>query len=259
MRELRGLAFVSFLTLRRQLFAKKSLVAGVLIALMSLASLAWTMRRGAMLADRPKRLALEFSNDVIMQVFVSFLVPIFCLMYATAAIGEEREERTLVYLLTRPLSRWRTYLAKGLGTTPVVLATVLLSFSLVCVLGGETGRSAFQRFVPGIALGSLAYTMLFLWIGAVAPKPLVMSILYAFLIETLIGNMPGTLKRVAISYHTRCVLFDAGSSIGMKPESPGHFLAIPGETSMTVLWCLAGLFLLLGAYSFHRKEYRDLA
>lgn len=258
MRELRGLAYASALTMHRQIFARKTLVAGVLVALASLATLAWTLRRGQTLRGEPDRLALEFGEDVVMFTFVGTLTPILCLMYATAALGEEREERTLVYWITRPMARWRLYCAKGLGTTPVVLLSVLLAFSLVCLFGGSAGRSAFVRFLPGVALGSVAYTALFLWIGAAAPKPLVVSVLYAFLIESLIGNMPGTLKRVAISYHTKCILYDAGASIGFRPENPANFLPIAGDASVRMLWCMIGFFLAFGAYAFHRREYREL-
>jgi ABC-2 type transport system permease protein len=258
MREIRGLAYASLLTMHRQVFARKTLAVGVLVALASLATLAWTLRRGQALRNEPDRLALEFGEDVVMFTFVGTLTPILCLIYATAAIGEEREERTLVYWITRPLSRWRLYFAKGLGTAPVVLLSVLAAFSLVCVFGGPAGRTAFLRFLPGVALGSLAYTALFLWIGAVAPKPLVVSVLYAFLIESLIGNMPGTLKRAAISYHTKCILYDAGASIGIRPENPANFLPIAGDASVRVLWCMIALFLLFGAASFQRREYREL-
>lgn len=289
MRELRALVQVSLLTMRRQLFARKSIVAIVLIVLMVLVAVTWTVRwsrRFEENADRTRKVThfdgktkvaeftdhnsprpeesarvrtKSFASLLIMGPFVTFLLPILCLTFATAAIGEEREERTLVYLLTRPIARWRTYLAKGLGVTPVVLLIVAAAFGLTCLAGGTAGLPLVPNFLPGLMIGALAYSSLFLFIGAVFPKPLVVSIVYALLIETMIGNMPGTLKRISISYHTQCLLYSAGESIEMAPRNPERFVALDGDTSEQVLWYLAGSLAVIGAFLFHRREYRDLA
>jgi ABC-type transport system involved in multi-copper enzyme maturation permease subunit len=259
MRELRGLMQVSLLTMRRQLFARKTIVAIVLVSLMALVAVTWTVRWSQRYeGNEPKRME-SFGSLLIMGPFVTFLLPILCLTYATAAIGEEREERTLVYLLTRPLARWRTYLAKGLGVTPVVVLIVAAAFVLTCLAGGTAGLPLVPSFLPGIVIGALAYTSLFLFIGAVFPKPLVVSIVYALLIETMVGNMPGTLKRISISFHTQCLLYSAGESIEMTPRNPERFVALPADTSELVLWYLAGSLAVIGAFLFHRREYRDLA
>lgn len=259
MREIRGLFQVSLLTMRRQLWARKTLVAGILIVLMALVALTWTVRWSQRFEGNDAARMQSFGNLLVMGPFVTFLLPILCLTYATAAIGEEREERTLVYLLTRPLGRWRTYLAKGLGVAPVVLFVVATAFLLTCLAGGAAGLPLVAKFLPGIALGALAYTSLFLCIGAIVPKPLVVSIVYALLIETMVGNMPGTLKRISISFHTQCMLYTAGEDLLMAPRNPERFLALPGSTSQQILWCLAGALLVVGAFFFHRREYRDLA
>ncbi len=290
-RELRGLCYLAMLTIRRQVFTRKSILVATLVSLIVLGVYTWSTRRvpeilrdvkqaqNASLEDdiareKPKRerpnwrpvkkippkeaVLLEFSNLVVMDVFLSGLVPLLALIYATSAFGDEREDRTLVYLLTRPLGRWRIYLAKGAGVIPVVLTVVLGSFVLICLVGGEPGRSVCLRFLPGLAIGTLAYTMLFLLFGAIAPRPLIMSVVYAFLVETIVGNMPGSLKRMAISFHTRCILFDAGSDIGVAPENARHFVAIAPQTANIVLWCVVGVLLLWGCIAFQRREYRDL-
>ena len=46
-----------------------------------------------------------FSSWVIFSIYLSFLLPIWSLSFATEALGAEREGSSLVWLLTRPLSR----------------------------------------------------------------------------------------------------------------------------------------------------------
>jgi ABC-type transport system involved in multi-copper enzyme maturation permease subunit len=294
-RETRGLIYLAYLTFRRQAFARKSAIAVILASMLVLGVYAWSIRRvPEILKDQEKAKAaqvdeddggetnqerrdrrnrgkpkvkrtpqeeilLEFADDIVMGIFATFLAPLLTLIYATSAFGDEREDRTLVYLLTRPLARWRIYLAKAIGVAPLVLIIVLGAYIGICLVGGEPGRGLLFRFLPGLAIGTLAYTALFLFFGAVAPRPLIMSVVYTFLVETLVGNMPGTLKRMALSYHTRCLLYDAGKDIGVVPYNSRHFLPISTESATIVLVSVTAFFLLWGAIAFQRREYRDLA
>ena len=52
------------------------------------------------------RSLLRFTDVFVMAMFLTFLLPICALAYATSSLGGEREERTLVFLLTRPVPRW---------------------------------------------------------------------------------------------------------------------------------------------------------
>jgi ABC-type transport system involved in multi-copper enzyme maturation permease subunit len=295
LREIRGLGYLAWLTFQRQALARKSVIAMILAAMLVLGVYTWSIRRVPEILEdhikakaaqvdadeagetnderrerrergKPKvkrtpqeEVLLEFADDIVMGIFVTFLAPLLTLIYATSAFGDEREDRTLVYLLTRPLARWRIYLAKALGIAPLVLLIVLGAYVGVCLVGGEPGRGVLFRFLPGLAFGTMAYLALFLFFGAVAPRPLIMSVVYTFLIETLVGNMPGTLKRLALSYHTRCLLYDAGKEIGVVPYNPRHFLPISPTAATSVLVIATLFFLVWGAIAFQRREYRDLA
>lgn len=296
--EIRGLLYLAGLTFWRQAWSRKSAIAVTLASMLVLGVYTWSIRRvpdilqdqekakSAQVEDedlardeagsqdqdrrkgrgRPKvkrtpqeEILLEFATEIVMGIFVTFLAPLLTLIYATSAFGDEREDRTLVYLLTRPLARWRIYLAKGLGVLPLVLIIVLGAFLALCSVGGEPGKNLMVRFLPGLTLGTIAYTALYLLFGAIAPRPLIMSVVYTFLVETLVGNMPGTLKRMALSYHTRCLLFDAGKDIGVAPYSPRHFLPISTPAATWVLIGAIAVCVLWGAIAFQRREYRDLA
>lgn len=262
MAELRGLCYLIWLTFRRQVFARKSIVAGVLIVMLTMATAIWTQRIESRVdpevAD-PALKQLDFlTNTVVVRLFVSFLLPILVLTYATAAIGEEREDRTLVYTLIRPLSRFRVYLAKALGILPVVLITALGGYGMVCLAGGEAGRFAWNNYWPAILLGCLAYTGLFLLFGAGLPRPVIMAVVYVFLVEALLGNMPGTIKRLAVSFYVNCIIFESAGKAGVEPELP-MYGNISAWSALTVLGLLTVFLLWLGGLWFHRREFRDLA
>ncbi|HVJ82710.1 MAG TPA: ABC transporter permease [Planctomycetia bacterium] len=300
MREFRGLCFLAMMTLRRQIFARKTLVAAILVAVACAGAATWTTFRAPdsqFQRDRAKRTPawlrpytvdrlvvaavlvgigdfhpfatieseyrpdplLKFSREMVMQVFVGFLLPILSLLYAGAAIGEEKEERTLVYILVRPLSLWKVYLAKAAGIAPLALAAGVGGFAALCLSGGAAGRAALELFVPAVAIATIAYSSLFLLFGALFSRPMVLGVAYAFFAEFLAGNLPGTLKRLSIAFHCRCIMYDAGSSHGFQPMSAALFNPISGQAAFTVLLVFSALLLAVGAFLFHRKEYRDLA
>jgi ABC-type transport system involved in multi-copper enzyme maturation permease subunit len=201
---------------------------------------------------------LYFAEENAMRLFVGFFLPILCLLYAAAALGEEYEERTFVYVLSRPLTLWKVYLAKGLGIAPLVVAATIGGFGLLCLSAGSAGLAAWPMFWPAVAFGAFAYTSLFLMIGALAPRPMVVGVGYAFFFEFIAGNLPGTIKRASISFHTKCMMYDAGSNMGFQPLSARQFMPVSGETAMAVLLTAGLVLLAVGAWRFHRREYRDL-
>ncbi len=90
----------------------------------------------------------EFSEFMIL-IFASFVVPICALAFGTASIGGDREDRTLVFLLVRPIPRSLILLAKFTATLPLVLGLVVGSFWLYCRLAGAVGQVAFSLVFAG--------------------------------------------------------------------------------------------------------------
>jgi hypothetical protein len=198
---------------------------------------------------------LVFSKAVVFTVFVSFLLPVWSLSFATEAFGGEREAHSLVWLLTRPLPRPAIYLAKFVGLLPWSVGLNVGGFALLCLAAGHPGRVALQLYWPAVLWGTLAFSALFCLIGAVFRWPAIVSIVYAFFLETLLGNMPGYLKRVSISFYTRCMMFDVAEQYGVQPEKPAVYLPVDGTTACLVLAGTTLVLLLAGMAWFSWAEY----
>src|SRR5262249_10552724 len=136
-----------------------------------------------------------FSQGIIFSVFATFFLPLFCLTFATEGLGRERESGSLIWLLTKPLPRPAIYLAKFLAILPSALALCVGGFAVLCAAAGPPGRLAFALFWPAVVAGTFAFCALFHLLGAWLRRAAVVAILYAFFLETLMGNMPGYLKR----------------------------------------------------------------
>ena len=128
---------------------------------------------------------------------------------------------------------------------------------MICLAGGEAGRIAWFSIGQPFC-GCLAYSALFLLFGAAFPRPVIMAVVYSFLIEALLGNMPGTIKRLAVSFYTNCLIFEAAYPFDVTPAQP-QFDSISAATAGTVLDAITLALLAIGAVWFQRREYRDLA
>lgn len=199
-----------------------------------------------------------FANGVVFSVFLSFLLPIWSLSFATHAIGGEREARTLIWLLNQPLPRPLIYLAKFVALLPFSLGLNLGGFALLCLVAGRAGRPALPLFWPAVVLGTLAFCSLFHLLGAWFRRAAVIGLVYAFFLEMILGNMPGYMKRVSISFFTRCMMFTEAQGYAIQPEKPSIYLPVDGPTAAWVLAAVTVVCLALGMVIFSRSEYHDL-
>jgi ABC-type transport system involved in multi-copper enzyme maturation permease subunit len=199
----------------------------------------------------------DFTNfsAAVFFFFVSILLPLWSLSFATEALGGDRESHSLLWLLTRPLSRPAVYLAKYVALLPWTLALNIGGFAILCAAAGRPGLIALQLYWPAVLCSTLAFASLFHLIGAFFRYPAIVSLVYSFFLEIILGNMPGYLKRVSIGFYTRCMMYDAASNYGVQPESPSVYLPVEGFTAMLVLLCLTAALLCVGMYLFQRKEY----
>ena len=218
-------------------------------------------------AERSLRVR-RFIRAIIEPQFCRFFLPVIALTFGTAVLGDEREDKTLVYLSTRPLPRWSLFLAKVLGSVPLVLGISLGTLLGICATATVAGGlplpllKAAWVFVPTVTFGVLAYLAFFSWLGAAFRNSTLIGVAYVFLVEFFMGSVPGVLKQVSISFYIRSMLDDAAEELGVAPREnvPELFQLelIEGSAAALVLAATAAGFMLLGMYWFSRREYRDL-
>ncbi len=108
-------------------------------------------------------------------------VPLVTLVFAVAALGELRDDGTLVYLWLKPIPRWQLALGACLATWSVTVPVSFMIGAVVAVLGGRA-----DLLLPiGVAgsLASLAYGTAFVAFGLRTTKSLLVGLLYVLLWE----------------------------------------------------------------------------
>ncbi|MDY3554122.1 ABC transporter permease subunit [Gemmata sp. JC717] len=202
---------------------------------------------------------MNYSRFAVLLVFMGFVLPLFTLSYASGAFGTDRETRSLVWVMTRPIPRGGIYLAKFLGTLPWCVSFGLGGFALVSLAGGATGRAAFALYWPAAAAGTVAFAALFHLVGALFRRPVVIGLVYVFFFETVVAALPGSLKLLSLTFYARSLMYNEAVAAG----HPGEMLpaitaqAVSSETAWAVLLAAPVAITLLGMWLFSRSEYRD--
>jgi len=203
---------------------------------------------------------MRFSEAVVFDVLLGFLMPLWSLSFATQALGGEREERSLIWLLSRPLPRPAIYLAKYVSLLPWCLALNLGGFWVLCLAGGSQTRVAFALYWPAVFMGTVAYAALFHLMAALSRRPAVVAIVYTFFVETFVGSMPGAMKRISISFFDRCMVIAAAERYHVEPPAvPEIYMPVQGPTALAILVLGTLVLLAVGAAVFARTEYADMS
>jgi len=247
---IRGSAVLALVSLRRMVRSRQSVVCALLLVSAGLAAAAWSLRHAPVVQ--------EFVSEVLLPVYVSFLLPMFSLCCATPSIAADREEQTLVYLLATPLPRPMVCVAKCAASLALAMAWTMATWAVLTWFAGPAGRAVFWPFCPVVFWSTVAYVGLFHLFSVALRRATVVALVYALFLETLLGNMPGIAKRVAISFYTECMILDAGAKLGLSPtvgREPELLLPVSGDVAWTVLCALGFLFFAAGVWRFSREEY----
>ena len=140
----------------------------------------------------------EFVNTLLDALLVAGILPIITLVLATAAFGNELEDRTLSFLVLKPLPRSLIVLPKLLASIIVGSPFLIASGVAATLIGGSSvgvallvlDGNAQAALAVGVALfaGIVTYASIFTWAGLVTTRALAYGLVYIFLWEGLIST-----------------------------------------------------------------------
>ncbi len=200
----------------------------------------------------------ETYDFISARLVFGFMLVILGVVFATGVIVQEIEQKTIPYLLTRPIPRWRILLAKYAAVVLVTALTVCvadLATALVLFGPGQLGHSRVAQDCGILCVGACAYGALFLLLATVLERPLVAGLAYAFGWESWAPYLPGDWSKVSLmSYlHALAPHLDSANSAGadsvLAPVNIASWLA------WTVLAAVIAGSLLSALALFSVREY----
>lgn len=169
----------------RQLLGRRRMFALIALALLPLL-VALVFRTGNADTDPVDWTANALLNGLI----VTTLLPLVTLVLSTTSLGMEIEDGTIVYLLSKPLSRARVITTKLAASWLPAAALVSLSaaFSGAIALQGAE-PTLLVAFVIAVAFGALAYSSVFLLLSLLTSRALVIGLIYVFIWEGIVTEL----------------------------------------------------------------------
>lgn len=189
-----------------------------------------------------------------------FVLPILSVIFSSGIIAQEVEQKTIVYLLTRPLPRWRIllmkYLAAILVTTLICWCTAI-TVALTTYGPAHLGESALGRDLFILPFGVIVYSAVFLLMGTLLNRPLILGLIFAFGWEWLINVFPGYGQFCSIMTYLHVLApHDVPAAILKRLPLNTVGVAPPSSAfSWTVVVALTLLMLLAACIAFSLREY----
>lgn len=200
-------------------------------------------------------------QDIHGSLFFPLLLPIVIAVYATSAVGEEIEGKTLPYLFTRPVYRSWILMAKTVSSFAAAALLGIISLTITFFVAVSFTENPLLHldelfgYWSTIGLVVLATGGVFLLIGVAIPRAaVVLIVVYLFVWETFLSNLlPSAVQKYSFAWYERAYI---ASFIDRRPGFIEELLVdIPNAGEAVTVLVVSGLIGFLAALWL--VSYRD--
>jgi len=195
-----------------------------------------------------------------LSAYLRFIVPFIMAMFASSAVAEEVQDKTITYLYSRPIRRWSLPAGKYLGglalTVPLVAVSLAVVF-LICMLEAPSlivdELPVLGRSVLVVALAAVYYGAVATAFGTIFTRyPFVATMVYFFVVEVGLSSMPGRFKVVSTAIHLQVLagLYKPKTTMFVSDPILTAWVSLAVVTVMTLVW------LVLSVAWVQNAEYR---
>jgi len=185
---------------------------------------------------------------MMQELFVPTIAAVVALVIGVSALGDEREDGTIYYLVATPQSRLGLIVTKvaAAWTATLLLLVPSLVISALLILKGGVDASSILWPVAGVALATLAYCGAAGWLSLRTRRPIVIGVLYILLWEGSIATFAASASKLSIAAYGRALVAER------LPEAAAP---VVGPTpAVVVLAAVAAVTCWLGARALVRVE-----
>lgn len=212
---------LSYRLLLRQLVTRGRVLALLAVGV-AVAGVAWAVGASDEIDD-----PLEAAVQVISNLGFAVLVPVVALVFASASLGDAREDGTLVYLWLRPMDRWPVVVGAWLAAITVSLPLTVVPLGVAALLSGG-GATLLGATMLAALVGVVAYSALFVLLGLLVKNSIVWGLGYVLVWEGIVAAFGSFAAKLAIRGYTRSILTsitDIDLDLGDLPLAAG--IAVP--------------------------------
>jgi ABC-2 type transport system permease protein len=222
------------LALRRLLFRRRSL----LLALAPLLSAAVAMIQAA-----DGTAGADAFASLMEQLFLPLILPFIGLVIGSSALGEERDDGTILYLASTPLPRLAIALpaiaAAALTTAVLCLPGLLLT--IVFSTGDDLSATIAAWAIASVLAASITYAAVFGALSLRVKRPVVIGLIYVLFWEGSIATFAPSARWLSLGAYARAIV--AGGLPSSTDENVpaigalAAVLVLAAATAVSALWC----------------------
>ncbi len=148
---------------------------------------------------------LEAGVGFVSYMGLSILVPIVALIFASASLGDTREDGTLVYLWLRPISRLSVSTGAWAASVTIALPLTVIPMTVSALLL-DAGNSVVTATMITSILAVVAYSGLFVTLGLIVKNPVLWGLAYIFIWEAIVASFAKPAAALAVSGYSRAII-----------------------------------------------------
>ena len=144
----------------------------------------------------------EWEIVVLSGMLAGSILPLVVLAVASAAFGNEIEDRTLANLTLSPIPRWQIVVQKLLAVITVSGPFMTLSAFAVGYIAFAGDATATIAVTVSALVAVLLYSSAFVWAGLVTTQAIGFGLLYVFLWEGFFSGFVTGVRFLSIRYYS---------------------------------------------------------
>lgn len=178
---------------------------------------------------------LRDAVELIASIGFGIVVPIVALVFGAAAIGDLRDDKTLVYLWLRPMDRWPVVVGAAAAAATIAAPIAIGSTVLAAVVTGAGNGIVVGTLLAAI-IGVVAYIGVFTLFGVWLKRYIVWGLAYIMIWEGFIAQAGPGVARFALRKYTRSILVErTGADLDLADFSLAVGIVVPLVVAVAAL------------------------
>jgi ABC-2 type transport system permease protein len=189
------------------------------------------------------------ADRVLDTLVVRFVMPLVALIVGTTVIGSEVDDGTAVFLMVKPIARWRIVLSKALvaaGLTAVLIVPAVIIASILLSRGDLA--TTLEAFTIACFFGGTAYAIAFLALSVFTSRAFLIGLAYVLIWEGVLASILEGTKFLSIRQAT------LGLAAALGVDTPGEPLT-QTVSALVLAVVIAGGFM-IASWRLARFEVR---
>ena len=191
-------------------------------------------------------------DEILSPMVVRTILPLVALVFGTAALGSELEDGTAVYLIVKPIPRWRIIGAKMLvavGLTAALILPASVATGIVAAGVGPASLATTFAYALAAAVGGAAYACAFVALSAFTGRALIIGLAYTLIWEGILAGLLEGTKFLSVREAT------LGIAAGLD-EAPFGQTPLSFPLSIAIIAVVIAGSFVLGSLRLARFEIR---